>query len=63
MDNIYENGFPVIKDFDHMLIWRELEEAVDEGLVRRIGLSNFDELQVDKMNSVFIIIFLIFRTC
>ena len=58
VDNIYENGFPVIKDFDHMLIWRELEKAVDQGLVRRIGLSNFDELQVDKINSVFNLLYL-----
>ena len=52
VDNVYENDLPVIKDFDHVSIWCELEKAVDAGLVCRIGLSNFDELQVDKINTV-----------
>jgi len=44
-----ESGNPILDDFDHVEIWRELENAVDLGLVKHIGVSNFDSAQVDNI--------------
>jgi len=44
-----ENGDPVLEDFDHRAIWAEMEKAVEKGLVRNIGVSNFDIEQVDHL--------------
>ena len=38
-----------MEDFDHLDMWKELESAVDDGLVRAIGVSNFDIEQVDNI--------------
>ncbi|OQV21054.1 Alcohol dehydrogenase [NADP(+)] [Hypsibius exemplaris] len=34
---------------DHALIWKELEKAVDQGLVKAIGLSNFNHKQIQHV--------------
>ncbi|OQV16790.1 Alcohol dehydrogenase [NADP(+)] [Hypsibius exemplaris] len=34
---------------DHVGIWKELEKLVDEGLVKSIGLSNFNEKQIQNV--------------
>lgn len=33
----------------HMDIWRELEKCVDDGLVKSIGLSNFNSVQIQNI--------------
>ena len=38
-----------MEDFDHRAIWAEMEKAVEKGLVRNIGVSNFDIEQVDHL--------------
>ena len=35
--------------FDHVKMWVELEKCVDLGLIRHIGLSNFDNDQVKNI--------------
>ena len=47
--NLYIDNKPVIRDFDHRLVWAKLEHAVDLGLVKFIGVSNFDECQIDHI--------------
>lgn len=37
---------------DYLDTWRELERALDEGLVRAIGISNFNHKQIERVESV-----------
>ncbi|CBY37977.1 unnamed protein product [Oikopleura dioica] len=41
-----ETGNDIFDDYELVDVWAQLEKAVDEGLVRHIGLSNFDDDQV-----------------
>ncbi|XP_055332645.1 aldo-keto reductase family 1 member A1-like [Paramacrobiotus metropolitanus] len=34
---------------DHMDTWKELEKAVDQGLAKSIGLSNFNKRQIERI--------------
>ena len=40
------SGTPIFNDFDHVEMWKELEKAVVLGLVKNIGVSNFDIAQI-----------------
>jgi aldehyde reductase len=37
-----ENGEWMIDDVDHVETWRAMEKLVDDGLVRSLGMSNFN---------------------
>lgn len=39
-------------DIDYKLTWAAMEKLVGEGLVRSIGLSNFNSRQIDDILSV-----------
>lgn len=39
-------------DVDYLDIWREMEKLVQLGLVRSIGISNFNSVQIDRLLSV-----------
>ncbi|OQV21053.1 Prostaglandin F synthase 1 [Hypsibius exemplaris] len=46
MDN---NGKFKLDQVDHALTWKELEKAVDQGLAKAIGLSNFNHKQIQHI--------------
>lgn len=39
-------------DVDFLDIWREMEKLVQLGLVRSIGISNFNSVQIDRLLSI-----------
>lgn len=43
------DGKLVYSDVDYIDTWRELERAVDDGLVRSIGISNFNKAQTARL--------------
>ncbi|KAJ8936792.1 hypothetical protein NQ318_021934 [Aromia moschata] len=50
----YVEGFPTLdeiefQDTDHIAIWKKMEEQVDAGRTKTIGLSNFNEKQVGRI--------------
>ena len=44
-----ENGQTLYSDVDYIDTWREMENAVDDGLVRSIGISNFNYRQTKRL--------------
>jgi len=46
---LYDGDKPVQKSFPLASIWAALEECVDKGLVKHIGVSNFDNEQVQQI--------------
>lgn len=47
---VKSNGeIDMINDVDHIKIWKEMENCVKEGKVKNIGLSNFNEKQIDRI--------------
>lgn len=44
-----ENGQPLYSDSDYLDTWKEMEKLVDAGLVKSIGISNFNAKQVDRL--------------
>ena len=38
-----------ILDMDYLEVWREMEKLVDDGLVRGIGISNFNSEQIERL--------------
>lgn len=47
-----ENGVMIFEDVDYIDTWRELEKAVDDGLVRSIGISNFNKEQTKRILNI-----------
>lgn len=43
------NNEPQFSDVDYLETWKGMEECVDLGLVRSIGLSNFNTEQIDRL--------------
>ncbi|XP_069679231.1 1,5-anhydro-D-fructose reductase-like isoform X1 [Periplaneta americana] len=44
-----ENGKLIYSDADYVDTWREMEKCVELGLVKSIGLSNFNSQQIDRV--------------
>lgn len=44
-----ENGKVIFSDVDYVETWKALEDCVDEGLVRNIGVSNFSSRQLQRI--------------
>ncbi|KAF3835645.1 hypothetical protein F7725_028203 [Dissostichus mawsoni] len=47
-----EDGNMLYDDIDYKLTWAAMEKLVEKGLVRSIGLSNFNSRQIDDVLSV-----------
>ena len=47
-----EDGTMLYDDIDYKLTWAAMEKLVGKGLVRSIGLSNFNSRQIDDILSV-----------
>lgn len=43
------NDKTIFSSVDYVDTWKELEKAVDDGLVRSIGLSNFNKRQMERV--------------
>ncbi|KAJ8918851.1 hypothetical protein NQ315_011139 [Exocentrus adspersus] len=44
-----EDNLKEVDDFDHIEIWKKMEEQVDAGRTKAIGLSNFNQRQIEKI--------------
>lgn len=54
-DNIFpqdENKKVIGSDASYMDTWKEMEKLVEQGLVKSIGISNFNSKQVDDILSI-----------
>uniref|UniRef100_A0A1B0FES4 NADP-dependent oxidoreductase domain-containing protein n=1 Tax=Glossina morsitans morsitans TaxID=37546 RepID=A0A1B0FES4_GLOMM len=47
-----ENGKTIFSDVDYIDTWKEMENLVKAGLVKSIGLSNFNKRQIERVLSV-----------
>lgn len=47
-----EDGALLYDDIDYKITWAAMEKLVEKGLVRSIGLSNFNSRQIDDILSV-----------
>lgn len=47
-----EDGTILYDDIDYKVTWAAMEKLVEKGLVRAIGLSNFNSRQIDDILSV-----------
>ncbi|XP_070559211.1 aldo-keto reductase 1B-like [Ptychodera flava] len=47
-----DDGYPIFADVDYIETWKGMECLVEEGLVRSIGLSNFNEKQIRRVLEV-----------
>ncbi|XP_076814700.1 aldo-keto reductase family 1 member B1-like [Clavelina lepadiformis] len=43
------DGSPLYDDTDYVQTWKEMEKLQKEGLVRSIGISNFNEYQINRI--------------
>lgn len=44
-----DSGNVIFSDVDYLKTWIEMEKAVDQGLVKSIGVSNFNRKQIDRL--------------
>ncbi|XP_039282848.1 aldo-keto reductase family 1 member A1-B, partial [Nilaparvata lugens] len=44
-----EDGTVLLEQSDHLAVWREMEKQVSEGRVHSIGISNFNQRQVERL--------------
>ncbi|KAJ8932847.1 hypothetical protein NQ318_012475 [Aromia moschata] len=42
-------GPPEVDETDHLAVWKKLEEQVDTGRTKTIGVSNFNKIQIDRI--------------
>lgn len=43
------NGQIQFSDVDYLCTWKEMEAALNEGLVKNIGVSNFNSKQLQRL--------------
>lgn len=53
MAHLDQDGSPLFGKTDYVEVWKELEMLVEEGLVRNIGVSNFNHTQIDRVRPPF----------
>lgn len=46
-----ENGTLLLSDIDYLETWKGMEECVQLGLTRSIGISNFNQEQITRLLS------------
>lgn len=46
------NGKVIYSDVDYVDTWKAMEKLVENGLVRSIGVSNFNSKQIDRVLKV-----------
>lgn len=44
-----ENGKLIAEDTDYLETWQGMEECVELGLVKSIGVSNFNSYQINRL--------------
>ena len=47
-----ENGKIIASDADYLDSWKVMEDCVAKGLIRSIGISNFNSQQLDRLMQV-----------
>ena len=47
-----ENGQLIFSDVDYVDTWKAMEECVELGLTKSIGLSNFNSVQIQRVLDV-----------
>jgi len=47
-----ENNFELAPKTDHIGVWKKMEEQVDAGRTKAIGLSNYNTTQIDNILSI-----------
>ena len=47
--SVTAEGKPVMGPINHLAVWKALEEFVEEGIIKAIGVSNFNSQQVDRI--------------
>lgn len=50
-----DEGNILFSDVDYVDTWKALEKLVEKGLVRSIGLSNFNKRQIERVLAVAVI--------
>lgn len=49
LEPVDENGKTIFSDVDYVDTWRAMEKLVEKGLVKSIGVSNFNTKQIDRV--------------
>ncbi|KAM3964455.1 aldo-keto reductase 1B-like [Aphomia sociella] len=49
LNPVDENGKRIFSDVDYVDTWKAMEKLVEKGLVKSIGLSNFNQKQIDRV--------------
>ena len=48
-NTLTSDGSPAFAPTDHRMVWKALEECVEEGIIKAIGVSNFNSKQVERI--------------